>query len=90
MPQGCRIDLRIIPNAKQNRVEGVYGDQIKIRLQAPPVDGKANKALIKFLSKTLEIPGKAVQVTAGAQSRNKSVVISGVSPESAVQRLKLM
>lgn len=84
---GVVMTLRVVPRASRNEVSGEHGDALKIRLQAPPVDGKANKALIDFLSDTLNVPGQAVTIVSGETGRNKRVTVSGVTEETARRRL---
>lgn len=69
----------MIPRAKKTAFGGLRGDVAIIRLAAPPVDGAANDALIEFLSESLGLPRRAVQITSGEHSRHKRVAIAGVS-----------
>ena len=75
------IDKRLIlncsiqPKAREDRVVGVVGDFLKIRLTAPPVDGKANKTLIKFLSQQFRVKQTAITIVSGGSSRQKRVAI---------------
>ena len=64
---------RVQPGASRSAVSGLYGDSIKITLNAPPVDGKANEELIKFLSKTLDIPKSSVIIVSGETNRTKFI-----------------
>ena len=77
-PDGAVLNLRIVPRAAKNAIQGEHGDALKIRLCAPPVDGAANAALIEFLSETFALPRARVQLLAGATSRNKRVLLAGV------------
>ena len=63
------------PGAKRSEFVGMHGDRLKIRLQAPPVDGKANSMLIGFLSKAFGVPKHSVQIESGELSRQKRVRI---------------
>jgi uncharacterized protein (TIGR00251 family) len=65
----------------------MHGDELKVRLSAPPVDGAANDALVRFLAETLGVPRAAVVVTGGLSSRSKTVRVDGVSAERAEGRL---
>jgi len=65
----------IQPGAKRSELAGEHGDRLKIRLQAPPVDGKANTALIRFLSKLFAVPRNAIEIESGDLSRQKRVRI---------------
>lgn len=74
-----RVNVRVAPRASSNHVCGEANGQIKIRLAAPPVDGKANAALIRFLADTLSLPQSAICIEHGLNGRNKRVSISGAS-----------
>jgi len=75
------VNIRVTPNAKHDEITGPHGDGVRIRLRAPAVDGKANKALIEFLAKTFGIPRSAVQIRGGDKSRNKRVELLGPTRE---------
>ena len=77
-PAGAVLNLRLVPRASKNAIQGEYGDALKIRLCAPPVDGAANAALIEFLAETFDLPRARVQLLSGATSRNKRVLLAGV------------
>ena len=77
-PAGAVLNLRIVPRAAKNAIQGELGDALKIRLCAPPVDGAANAALIEFLSDAFSLPRARVQLLAGATSRNKRVLLAGL------------
>ena len=69
------LRLHVQPRAAGNGVAGLQGDMLKIRLAAPPVDGKANEALIHFLAKTLDIARSAICLKSGQTSRRKVLEI---------------
>ncbi|WP_133139964.1 DUF167 domain-containing protein [Legionella genomosp. 1] len=69
--------LYIQPGAKKTEVCGLHGRSLKIKLAAPPVEGKANEVLIKFLGKSLNIPLAAISIRHGEKSRMKTVIIQG-------------
>ena len=75
---GVVLRLVIQPGAKKTEVSGQLGERLKIRVSSPPVDGKANKELIKFLSKQIGISKSKVKIIRGEQSRQKDVFIAGV------------
>ena len=77
-PAGAVLNLRIVPRAAKNAIQGEHGDALKIRLCAPPVDGAANSALVEFLSDAFSLPRARVQLLSGATSRNKRVLLAGV------------
>ena len=83
---GVRFAVRVQPRASRSEVAGVLGDALKVRLQAPPVDGAANAALVDFLADALGVPRRAVRIVAGESSRSKVVEVDGVLP-AAVERL---
>lgn len=71
------LTLHIQPGAKKTGFAGLHGDALKIRLAAPPVDGKANAALIRFVAETLSLPNAAVNLKSGHNSRRKVLEVSG-------------
>lgn len=79
------LTLHIQPGAKKTEFAGLHGDALKIRLAAPPVDGKANEALIKFLAETLKVPKSAVSLKSGQTSRRKVLEIIGLSRNAVAQ-----
>jgi uncharacterized protein (TIGR00251 family) len=86
-PTGVRLRLRIQPRASREEVAGLAGDAIRIRLTAPPVDGTANDALVRFLAGRLKVSRSAVELESGRSGRTKLVAVTGVSAEEAAQRL---
>ena len=76
---GCTLSVRLHPSARKNSVTGVHAGALKIALTSPPVDGKANQALIEFLAEALRLPRARVALVAGATSREKTVRITGKS-----------
>jgi uncharacterized protein (TIGR00251 family) len=80
------LTLHVQPGARRTEVAGLHGDALKIRLAAPPVDGKANAALIEFLAGRLGLPKSAVRLVGGQGSRRKILELDAVPP-GAEQRL---
>jgi uncharacterized protein len=80
---GVTLAVRAQPGAKKSAIVGVYGEgdaaQLKVAVQAPPVDGRANEALIAFLAETLGIPKKSVELVTGESSRSKVFLLRGMS-----------
>lgn len=76
--------LHIQPGAKRSEVSGLHGEALKIRLAAPPIEGRANDALRRFLADSFGVPLRNIELEKGAQSRHKTVRVSGseVEPES--------
>ncbi|HET9799063.1 MAG TPA: DUF167 domain-containing protein [Gemmatimonadaceae bacterium] len=81
-----RVAVHVQPRASRSEIVGLHGAALKVRLQAPPVDGAANDALIALLAERLGVPRRAVRVVAGAASRAKTVEIDGTT-EVAVRAL---
>ncbi len=85
---GCTFRVRVQPRGRRDEVTGLHGDALKIRLKAPPVEGKANQALQKFLAKQLNVPPSAVEILAGHTSRQKRVRVADVSADAIRALLK--
>ena len=83
---GVVLNIRVVPRASKTEVQGMLGNALKIRLQAPPVDGKANVALVKFLADTLGIARSNITLLSGETSRVKRVLIRSLD-EAGVRRL---
>lgn len=83
---GVRLALQVTPNARKTALVGVVDGVLKLKLQAQPVEGKANAALLKWLAQTLGVARGAVVLSHGASSRNKLVDIRGLDC-AAVARL---
>lgn len=73
LPGGVRLAVQITPNAKKSEVIGVLDDALKLRLQAQPIEGKANEALVRYLADALSVPRSAVTITHGHTSKRKLV-----------------
>ena len=82
-PAGVTLTVRIQPRASKNEVVRLENGGLKIRLTAPPVDGAANEALVKFLADRFSVAKSQVEIVSGHTSRDKIVRISGVSTEDA-------
>jgi uncharacterized protein len=80
------LPVRIQPRASKNEIVTMESGGIKIRLTAPPIDGAANEALVKFLAAVLSVPKSHVEIVSGHTSRDKIVRISGIS-DAEVKRL---
>ena len=76
---GCTLSVRVHPGAKRDAVTGLHAGAVKIALNAPPVDGKANDALIAFVAESLRLPRSKVALIAGASSRSKTLRVTGKS-----------
>jgi uncharacterized protein (TIGR00251 family) len=77
--EGAIFRVRVLPRSRRDEVVGLHGDALKIRLMAPPVEGKANRALQEFLAGRLGVSRSAVEILSGHASRQKRVRVAGVS-----------
>jgi uncharacterized protein (TIGR00251 family) len=75
------VALHIVPRARATAVAGSYGDAVKIRVSAPPVNGAANAELVRFLAARLNVPAKRVTIVAGASGRRKTVAVEGMEAD---------
>lgn len=83
----CTLAIKAIPNAPRSEVIGWLGEALKVKVHAPPVEGRANEALCEFLAEALHLPRRAVSVLRGDTSRQKLVRIEGLSLAEVRQRL---
>ena len=85
--EGVTLAVRAQPGAKKTAITGVYGEgptaQLKIAVKAPPLEGRANDALIAFLAETLGVAKSAVELRSGELSRSKVFLLRGVSREKS-------
>jgi len=85
---GAAITVRITPRASRNEITEILEDgTIKIRLTAPPVEGQANSALIRFLADLLDIAPSKIEIIAGQSSRDKLITILGLSADTVQARI---
>ena len=87
MPPSCVLAVKAIPNAPRSQVVGWLGDALKVKVHAPPVEGKANDALCAFLADHLGLPRRAVTVQRGDTSRQKLIRIDGLDLPTLKARL---
>jgi hypothetical protein len=74
-PEGLLIDVRVQPKSSKNVIVGLHGEALKVKLNAPPVEGKANKALIQLVAKLLGCPKSDVEILSGQASRSKRLLV---------------
>ena len=84
---GVLLTVHVQPGARQTAAAGVHGDALKVRLQAPPVDGKANAALLAYLAAALGISPRQLTLVAGQTSRRKRVRVEGVAADELLAAL---
>ena len=88
--QGYLLRLTVAPGAQRTQVVGLYGDRLKVRLAAPPEKGSANRELIDFLARALNLPKSSFKLTGGAQSRSKVVAVYDLSPDLSDRLCRLV
>ena len=86
--KGAALAIRVTPLSSKNEITEIMNDgTIRIRLTAPPVEGKANDALISFLAEVLDVPRSRIDIVAGVTGRDKLVSILGLDPEAVHSRI---
>ena len=86
---GVTFAIRVQPRARKNAIKGTAGDAIKLAVTAPPVEGKANQAVIEFFADFFAIPRSSVSIASGETSRNKVVRVSRISLQRVRELLAL-
>lgn len=84
--RGLVIAFHVQPNAPRTEVQGEHGGALKLRLAAPPVDGKANEALVKWLSKQLDVSRSSIELLTGDKDRRKRVLVTAEVEAEAIER----
>ena len=83
------VSVRVVPRSSKEGVAGFEGGFVRIRLNAPPVEGQANEALVRFLAKALGVPKSRIALVAGGKGRNKIVRVDGITREALLAGLNL-
>jgi uncharacterized protein len=81
------LDVVVAPRASRSRVMGVYDNRLKIQVAAPPVEGKANEALVRFLADTLGVAGAQVDIVGGTSNKRKTVRLASVPAHIVLLKL---
>jgi hypothetical protein len=84
---GVRFAIHVQPRSKKPGIDGVHGDALRVRVQAPPVEGAANDAVVAVIAEALGVPPRAVHIAAGQSGRQKLVDVDGVDATAARARL---
>ena len=87
-PDGVLFAVHVQPRASRNEICGVQGDEIKLRLTAPPVEDAANRLCIEYIAKLLGIAKSRVSIASGAKSRHKTIKVTGIAGENVLSLLK--
>ena len=83
-----RLKVRVTPNARKNMVVSWTEDEIRLKIKAPAVEGKANAALIEYLSELTDVPRSKIEVKIGEKSRIKLIEIEGPAPDEVRARIR--
>ena len=86
MKDGAVLTVHVQPKASRTECVGLYGQALKIRVAAPPLDGAANKELIRFVADTLTVPVSAVRIESGTSGRHKRIRITAVTTDLVLSR----
>jgi len=85
--RGVVVPVRVVPRASRTQLAGVRNGRLLVRLNAPPVDGAANDALIRLLARHVRIPRRSVRIVSGEHARQKEVLFEGVTTAELSARL---
>lgn len=86
LSDGIKVSVKIIPNASKCEIVGTIDDILRIKLDVPPIEGKANEKCVKFLSKLLGVPKTAIEIVSGEKSKNKVLYIKG-NPDELTDKI---
>jgi uncharacterized protein (TIGR00251 family) len=84
---GAQFALKVQPRASRTAIAGLIGDAVKLAITAPPVDGKANQAVIEFLSDLFRVPKSSIVIVSGETGRNKLIAVRGMTAEHVLKAL---
>ena len=84
---GIKINVKVTPRSSKNEIIGKRGDRLAIKLTSPPVEGRANKDLVKFLAKKLGVPSSSISILKGDTSRDKILYVKGMDSYTALMKL---
>lgn len=84
---GVRLKVKVVPGARRSEIAGLLGDRLRIRIAAPPEDGRANRALAQLLAARLGVRARDIDILSGHASSSKLVLVRGVTPETATRIL---
>lgn len=86
---GVRIHLHVVPRASRTQVAGVHDGRVKLQVAAPPVDGEANDAIVRWAGKLFGVPRDAVVIASGATGKKKSLEVAGIDVAHAFACLEI-
>jgi uncharacterized protein len=85
--EGTLLSIKAQPRASKNEFGGILGSELKVKVTAPPVDSAANSAILEFIAEALDCPKSSVVLVRGETSRNKLLLVRGLSPSEVEERL---
>ena len=85
---GVEVRVRVVPRGAHERIEGFYGDRLRVRLTAVPEGGQANEALIRLLARAARVAPSRGRVVAGSRDRSKTVLLEAEKPREAAESLR--
>lgn len=86
--KGIQLKIKVQPRSSKNEICGVQGDALKVKLMAPPVDGEANEACIRFFSEFFHVSRKQVRIVSGMTSQHKLIEIEALTEEEIMECLQ--
>lgn len=84
---GIELPLHVQPRARRTQIAGIHGGSLKVKVSAPPVDDAANRAIVEFFSRLLDLPKSQLQIITGQKSRDKVLRIDGIGLRSFLERV---
>jgi uncharacterized protein (TIGR00251 family) len=88
MEPSARLRLLVSPGARRTEIVGRHGDGWKVRVAAPPEDGRANQAVLKLLAERLDLPQRSLSIVSGGSAREKVVELTGIAQADSERRLE--
>jgi uncharacterized protein len=86
-PDGVLLAIKLQPRASKNEIGAALGEELRIKVTAPPVDAAANEALVRLLADALDCPRGKVELIRGHTSRHKTIKLHGLAPETVVEKI---
>lgn len=87
LEDGARIALLVVPGASRDQIVGIHGDNLRVKVAAPPEKGRANVAVVALLARALDLRASDIEITAGHGSRRKSATVRGLPANTVRERL---
>lgn len=88
--EGALLNCRVTPSASRNEITGITGDAVRIKVTSPPIEGRANKAVIALLGKTFKIPKSRIVILKGDTGKLKKILLGGAKSGDVMEKIKTM